>query len=190
MQKALIILDRDGILNNLVSNSITGMIDSPKTIEEVEVFPWAAASLKELKNLGFSLSVATNQPGASKGSITKELTTVIHNHILTMITQEAGVLFGSSHICFHKTEDKCRCRKPLTGMLEQAWVNIFDKSKSWMIGDLHTDVMAGNAFGLNTALINCSDPKSMKILEEQNIVPTFIGKDLRDFVEMLKDNNA
>ncbi len=185
MQKPLIILDRDGILNKLIN-----VCYSPSTIEEIEIFPWVPSCLKELKNLGYSISVATNQPGASKGTITKELTTIIHNHILTTITQEAGVLFGSSHICFHKSEDMCQCRKPKTGMLEQAWVNIFDKSKSWMVGDLHTDVMAGNTFGLNTALINSYDTKSMPILEEQNIVPTFIGKDLRDFVDMLKDKNA
>jgi len=184
----LAILDRDGILNKLLYDPVTNIPDSPMTIEEIEVFPWVASCLKELNNLGYSIALATNQPAASKQKTTKENIYKIHNYILD-VAKENGAVIGSSHICFHKSEDKCKCRKPLVGMLEQAWVNIFDKSKSWMIGDLHTDVMAGNTFGLNTALINSSDPKSMKILEEQNIVPTFIGKDLRDFVDMLKDKN-
>lgn len=185
----LAILDRDGILNKLLYDPITNIPDSPMTFEEIEVFPWVSSCLKELNNLGYSISIATNQPGASKKKTTKENITKIHNYILT-IAQQEGAIIGSSHICFHKSEDGCRCRKPEIGMLEQAWVNNFDSSQSWMVGDLHTDIMAGAIFGLNTALINSSDKNSMKILAQQNLTPTFIGKDLRDFVNILKDKNA
>jgi len=188
MKTKLIILDRDGIINELIRDPNTEELDSPMDITQSKVFEWIPLCLKTLNIMNYSISIATNQPGAAKGKITKERLTKIHHHILREACQD-GAEIGSHHICFHRMEDGCQCRKPNISMLQQAFIHTFDKSKSWMIGDLHTDIQAGNTFGLNTALINSSDPKSMKILEEQNIAPTFVGKDLRDFVDMLKDKN-
>ena len=49
--------------------------------------------------------------------------------------------------CPHTPEDQCHCRKPQTGMIEQALEHYtIDLSNSWMIGDKQSDIdLAKNA---------------------------------------------
>ncbi len=187
MRNKLICLDRDGIINSLCVDQISGEIDSPMSMSDITVYPWASQCLKQLNDLGFSIAICTNQPAPSKGLNSKEKIMEIHNHILKVACSD-GARIGSSHLCFHRAADDCECRKPKTGMIKQAWLNSFDKTKSLFVGDMWSDVIAGHTFGLNTALIN-SDTKSMQMLEERNIVPTFIGANLKDLVNVLKDRN-
>ena len=184
MPNPLIILDRDGVINKLLNHPIRGL-DSPMSLEEIEVFPWVSSCLKRLKELGFYLSIATNQPAWAKGKIDKVSLENIHNHIMKEIQSE-GAVINSYHICFHKKEDLCECRKPKTLMLRQAmkmWD--CDSSKSWMIGDRAVDIMAGANVGLQTALLNALEEEN-DALDKINLIPTFIGNDLRDFVAFME----
>ncbi len=183
----ILCLDRDGILNELIINTETKFIDSPQTLEEIKVYPWAPKILKQFQDWGYSLAICTNQPNAAKGNNTKEKLQEIHNHIIDVLQSE-GAIIRSSNICFHKKEDDCKCRKPKTGMLEVAFSSgVYDKKISWMIGDMWSDCVAGHSFGLNTALLSKLDlHKQMEILKEQNISPTFNSIDLRDFANFLR----
>jgi histidinol-phosphate phosphatase family protein len=176
----LIILDRDGVINDLLL--INNQIDSPQSIDQIKVFPWIPNCLKEINNLGYNIGIATNQPAAAKGKNTIENLNLIHNTILD-IAKSSGAEIISSNICFHRAEDLCICRKPKTKMLQDAFNSgNFDKSKSWMVGDKNTDIQAGHSFGVSTALLT-----SMATNENDLVIqPNFRGKDLRDFVDFLK----
>jgi D-glycero-D-manno-heptose 1,7-bisphosphate phosphatase len=179
MKNALIILDRDGVLNKLLIRP-NGSTDSPMTTNEIEIFPWVSEQLKILSQLKYGLIIATNQPAAAKGKISQSELINIHFEI----ELRSGV-FLAPCICLHRAEDNCECRKPKTGLLEEAFrkYSSFNKKYSWMVGDRATDVIAGHNFGLKTALLGPSVIRDMDILKEKNILPTFHGKDLRDFVE-------
>src|SRR4029077_6596576 len=73
--------------------------------------------------------------------------------------QAAGGVILSSHICHHRAEDGCLCRKPATGLLEEAFARHpgYAASTSWMVGDRAPDVRAGAAVGLSTALLREAD---------------------------------
>ncbi|MGK5086328.1 HAD hydrolase-like protein [Bdellovibrionota bacterium FG-2] len=77
-------------------------------------------------------------------------------------------MIQSSHICFHRSEDQCACRKPKTGLLEAAIEahggpaylkeifatgenHLLRASGLWMVGDGVTDIQAGASLGISTA---------------------------------------
>jgi histidinol phosphatase-like enzyme len=107
----------------------------------------------------------------------------------------------SSHVCFHRAEDGCDCRKPRTGLLREAFLQhpTYAISDSWIVGDRAVDVLAGASFGLKTALLTgapagpggganaAADPAADELLalHARSVRPSFCGRDLRDFAEFI-----
>jgi len=182
----LIVLDRDGVLNRTVPNPAEPRPDSPLTPAEAEVFPWVPEVLRALTAAGFGLVVASNQPAAAKGKTTLAALEAVHEIIVRDAQAKGGIIL-SSHICYHRAEDGCACRKPGTALLAEAFARHagFAREASWIVGDRATDVLAGAAFGLRTALVGAVFAEDEKTLESQAIRPFFRGNDLRDFAKHL-----
>ena len=182
----LIVLDRDGILNKLLTDS-DGKPDSPMKVSQVEIFPWVPTALKQLNDMGFGLVIATNQPAWAKGKVELEALNQVHDYIVMRI-QSKGAKILSSHVCLHRSEDLCACRKPNTGLLQEAFDKHpeFSSIGSWMVGDRATDVMAGDSFKLQTAWLGSPVSDDEKLLNEINLMPTYRGQNLKDFVEFIK----
>ena len=181
--KGLIVLDRDGVLNALVPNPAEPRPDSPMRTAEVSVFPWVRAALRDLTRAGYAIVIASNQPAAAKGKTTRAELQAVHAAVVLEATAGGGVIL-SSHICYHRAEDGCTCRKPATGLLAEAFAQHpgHDIAASWMVGDRAPDVIAGAAFGMRTALLGEVARDEWAALEARNLRPTFEGRDLRDFV--------
>jgi D-glycero-D-manno-heptose 1,7-bisphosphate phosphatase len=183
----LIVLDRDGVLNRTVPNPAEPRPDSPLRVAEAEVFPWVPDVLRDLTAAGFGLVVASNQPAAAKGKTTRATLDDVHAEIVRQ-AQAAGGVILSSHICFHRAEDGCACRKPATGLLVEAFARHarYEATASWMVGDRATDVLAGAAFGLRTALVaGEAEAGELAALAARAVKPSFCGVDLRDFAAHL-----
>jgi len=187
-RRTLIVLDRDGVLNRTVPNPAEPRPDSPLEVSEAEVFPWVPGVLRELTAAGYALVVASNQPAAAKGKTTRAVLDAVHAEILRQAQAEGGVIL-SSHICFHRSEDGCACRKPATGLLVEAFARHAgcEPAHSWMVGDRATDVLAGAAFGLRTAFLGEAGSEDHAALAARAISPSFWGVDLRDFAVHLLD---
>lgn len=57
----------------------------------------------------------------------------------------------------------CKCRKPETGLLEQACKEYsVDKNESWMIGDNRGDIEAGKKFGIRTIMVRTGYGKQLE----------------------------
>jgi D-glycero-D-manno-heptose 1,7-bisphosphate phosphatase len=186
LSRGLLVLDRDGVLNRLIDNPAEPRPDSPMRASEVSVFPWVPEALRALTEAGWRMVIASNQPAWAKGKTTREELEAAHAVVLRE-AQAAGGVILSSHLCFHRAEDGCRCRKPALGLLEQAFERHRQapSSSSWMVGDRAPDVLAGAAFGLSTALLGDPDPSERAALDARAVRPTFTGRDLRDFVRHL-----
>jgi D-glycero-D-manno-heptose 1,7-bisphosphate phosphatase len=182
----LIVLDRDGVLNRLLPNPAEPRPDSPMRAAEVSVFPWVAASLRALTQAGFGLVIASNQPAWAKGKTTRADLEAAHAVVLRE-AQAAGAVILSSHICFHRAEDSCACRKPAVGLLTEAFARHpgYELAASWMVGDRAPDVIAGAAFGLRTALLGDERGEERAALAAKGIEPSFHGPDLRDFARFV-----
>jgi predicted HAD superfamily phosphohydrolase YqeG len=57
-----------------------------------------------------------------------------------------------------------------------------------MVGDKATDVLAGAAFGLRTALVVADRRAAAAELAARGVQPFFQGRDLRDFARFVLDD--
>ncbi|MGK5086062.1 HAD-IIIA family hydrolase [Bdellovibrionota bacterium FG-2] len=182
----LLILDRDGVLNEMVIEPEQGTVDSPLHSNQVQLVPGVPEALARLHGAGFALVIASNQPAVAKGKTTKENLDAVHAQILSDI-QAKGAKVLSSELCFHRREDLCLCRKPGIGLLQTLWARHpgFEKADSWMIGDGVTDVQAGARFGVKTAFLGPRKCDACKVFEKLGIKPDFWGSSLVEFTDFL-----
>jgi D-glycero-D-manno-heptose 1,7-bisphosphate phosphatase len=186
-RRDLILLDRDGVLNRMVFDPEHGTADSPLHPSQVEVVPGVATALARLTDAGFGLAIVTNQPAAAKGKTTFENLAAVNARVVEEISREGGRIL-SSHLCLHRAEEGCGCRKPAPGLLEQALAANpgFGRASAWMIGDGITDVQAGKALGLRTVYVGRKFCAACEALEETCGPPTAWAADLVGFVRELE----
>ncbi len=186
MAAPLILLDRDGVLNRLVIDAEHGTIDSPLHPSQVEIIPGVPEALARLTAAGFGLAIVTNQPAAAKRKTSLANLQAVHEAVLAGATQAGGTVL-SSHICWHRHEDSCACRKPKPGLLREALAqhSVADVAGCWMVGDGVTDMQAGAALGLRLAFLAPRKCEMCRILEDRELELTYWGTGLPDFTDFL-----
>ena len=182
MSNKAIFLDRD---DTLIEDP--GYINGP---DQVKLLPFAAASLVELKQMGYKLIVISNQSGVARGIIKEEAIADIHQQLKTLLGQEGAYLDAIYYCPYHpngaipKFSKESDLRKPNPGMiLKAADEHDIDLSRSWMVGNSYRDITAGLRAGCKTILINSSakpackkigdpepDKKAVNIREATNII--------------------
>lgn len=141
-----VFLDRDGVLNKAFIRN--GKPHSPDTVEEMIIVPDAAAALSRLRQHGFRLIVATNQPDIARGRLTREQVDAMNGHLRSKLPLDA------IEVCTHDDADNCDCRKPKPGLLLRAAKRDgIELSQSFMVGDRWRDIEAGHSAGCRTVLI-------------------------------------
>jgi D-glycero-D-manno-heptose 1,7-bisphosphate phosphatase len=184
--KPLILLDRDGVLNAMIEDPEHGIVDSPLHPRQVAIPSDVPTALKRLNDRGFGLVIVSNQPAAAKGKTTRANLEAVHNEVLKQV-QSAGAKILSSHICYHRAEDHCQCRKPKTGLLEAAFRQNrdFTRDGSWIVGDGITDIEAGQTFEILTAFIGPRKSDQFTALLNRELHPNLWCESLADFVKQL-----
>jgi D-glycero-D-manno-heptose 1,7-bisphosphate phosphatase len=155
-----VFLDRDGVLNELVVDPLSGTGESPLAVADVRLVAGAAMGAGALARMGFALVCVSNQPAAAKGRVSVERLLAVHERVLALLARE-GVCLDASRLCLHHPDGvvpelsgPCACRKPAPGMLlDAARALDVDLGASWMVGDTDADVGAGAAAGCRTLLI-------------------------------------
>lgn len=161
-----------------------GTIDSPLHPDHVRLCADIPETVARLCAAGFQLSIVSNQPGAAKGKTTQANLLRTHTRIVELAQAKGGTI-SSSHLCFHRQEDQCQCRKPKTGLLEEAFKDHphSNKTDAWMVGDGLVDLEAGQRFGVKTAFLHPRKPDAMRLLGERDLAPTFWGHSLKEFAD-------
>jgi len=180
----LVLLDRDGVLNALVVDPEHGTVDSPLNPAQVQILAGVPEALVRLCRAGFVLRIVSNQPAAAKGKTTRANLEATHQKVLEGV-QALGATISSSHVCWHRAEDQCACRKPRTGLLEQALSAHGEArpAQTWMVGDGVTDIRAGAALGMSTALLAPRKTDVASILAEHGVSPSLWLDSLPAFVD-------
>ena len=165
-QKA-IFLDRDGTINKMV-----GFVTKP---EQFELIEGAAEAIKAINKSGYLAIVVTNQPVIARGDCTFEELQTIHDKMETELGK-VGAFVDAIYVCPHHTDKgfegerpgykcNCDCRKPKPGLLLKAAKDFnIDLSESYMIGDSHRDVEAGENAGVKKS-IKVEENKTNGLLE-------------------------
>jgi len=166
MNKA-IFLDRDG--------TITESGDHLSRLEDMEFIDSAMAGLRRMQSFGYPLIIVTNQAGIAKGIFKEEDYFSFRNEMHKQL-QENGIIINAEYFCPHHIEGTvekykidCNCRKPKTGMLEQAAKDFnLDLKQCWMIGDALSDIQAGKSAGCKTIQVLSGEGK--KELDEADFI--------------------
>ncbi len=141
-----VFLDRDGVINRLELGKY--VISWP----EFEFLDGAIEAIAELSGAGFKIIIITNQSPIGRGMLTEEGLAVIHNNMLFEMEQGGGIVEAVFH-CPHAPEDKCKCRKPETGLFDQVNEKYdIDYAKSWFVGDFESDRQVAERVGLKFVL--------------------------------------
>ena len=153
-QKA-IFLDRDGTINKYV-----GFL---RDIDDFDLLPGVAETIKLINQSGYLAIVVTNQPVIARGEVSWEELNEIHRKMQTLLGQEGAYIDGI-YICPHHPDKgfegerpeykfDCGCRKPKPGLLLQAAKDFnIDLLQSIMIGDSDNDVQAGKNAGCKMSI--------------------------------------
>jgi D-glycero-D-manno-heptose 1,7-bisphosphate phosphatase len=157
---AAVFIDRDGVINELVPDPLSGWPESPLNVDDVRLIPGAVAALRGLAEAGWRLVGVSNQPSAAKGLIGLGELHAIQARVVELLAAE-GARFDDFRLCLHHPDGvvgeltgECECRKPAPGMLLAAADALrIDLTRSWMIGDTDGDVRAGRAAGCRTILV-------------------------------------
>ncbi len=131
-RRPFVLLDRDGTLLE-----DAGYVHR---IADYRPLPGAIEGLCLLQRAGFGLAVLTNQSGIGRGLFSEEDFQSFQAHFIhDFATQEVQI--EATYFCPHSPETGCNCRKPATGLLEQARRELdIDLLRSWVIGDKPEDI--------------------------------------------------
>lgn len=159
LRRPAVFFDRDGVLN-----ADTGHVHRP------EEFTWlngAKAAVRFCNDRGWLAFVVTNQAGVAHGYYPESAVHDLHSWMDEELAR-AGAHIDAVEFCTHHPEGKlpehrraCHRRKPGPGMildLLERWT--VDKERSFLVGNMPSDVKAAHAAGIPGHLYGGGDLKS------------------------------
>jgi heptosyltransferase-2 len=174
-----IFLDRDGTLN-----PDPGYIRSP---DQLECFPDVPRALAALKAAGAKLVVVTNQSGVARGMFSLEELNAVHDKLRRLLG-EAGAPLDAIYVCPHHPDEGCRCRKPATGMIDQAVADLgVDLSRAYVIGDQERDALLAGRVGAKGVLVMTGErgTEALRELESAGRPPDAVAASLSEAAEWI-----
>lgn len=186
------LLDRDGVINSLIYHPDAGVIDSPFTLEQFRLLPGVPQAIRRLNELGLAVAIVSNQPGIAKGTLTFDLLKRFEDRLLAEVSGVGGRIDGI-YYCHHHPDavvpefkQICKCRKPKTGLLEQAAKDLkVVLPDCYMIGDGIPDLTAGTTAGCRTVFIGRWKCEICQFTEDPNIRPAFVAKNLLEASDLI-----
>ena len=142
-------LDRDGVINIKLDGRYV------RNFEEFEFIPGVELAIANLSKIFKRILIVTNQQGIAKGIMSSEDLDLLHHKMLCQLKDTGGII-EKVYYCPHLASSHCNCRKPNTGMIEQAIIDFPDleKESSYLLGDSDTDIYAGDKMGLVTVKLD------------------------------------
>lgn len=152
-EKLVLFLDRDGVINKK-------RLDYVKNINELKFLPNIFNAIKKFNDIGFMIIIITNQSVVNRKIISEIQLKEIHDYMLKTMEKNSCKI-TKIYYCPHHPDEKCKCRKPNTGMIEQAMKDFEIKiSNAILIGDSESDIEAATRMKM----------KSMKIQTDGQLV--------------------
>jgi D,D-heptose 1,7-bisphosphate phosphatase len=179
-------LDRDGTINRINTKT-----DRVTHVSQFQLLPGVADALRAFQELGFLLIVVSNQAAIAKALMTPEDLDVIHDALRARLARR-GVSLDRIAFCPHHERGvieeyriACACRKPQTGMVEQAIADLqIDRTYSFFIGDTTGDILTGNRAKIKTILLKTGHGGADGLYPEAR--PDYHARDLSDALRVIK----
>ncbi len=135
---ALVILDRDGVINEDSDDYI-------RTLEQWRPIPGSLQAIADLSRAGFRVAIATNQSGLARGYFDLDTLEAIHDRLCEQVEAKGGEIAGIFY-CPHHPGDGCNCRKPGAGLLDAIERELGEPVRgACFVGDSLKDLQAARA---------------------------------------------
>ncbi len=185
----LVILGRDGILNEYRENHVT-------VPEEWHPVPGALEAVARINHAGWHTVVATNQSGIGRGMIDMSAVNAVHAHMYKQLQVQGGRI-DAVFFCPHTPEEDCDCRKPKPGLLLDIGRRYgVDLAGVPMVGDTARDLIAAQSAGCEPHLVLSGRAASLGAEQVQALLSQVPGARAHatltafaDFL-LLRDNHA
>jgi D-glycero-D-manno-heptose 1,7-bisphosphate phosphatase len=144
--KQAVFIERDGVLAAVRVEKQQQV--TPLTLEDFKLREDAAPLLKKLKAAGLILIATTNQPGLSRGYLSRRELDRMHERLRKVFPLDEIL------VCPHDETDRCPCHKPKPGLLTEAafkWQLNLDHS--YVISDKWQDAEAARIAGCTSLLL-------------------------------------
>lgn len=173
----LIILDRDGVINQDSDNFI-------RSVEEFIPLPGSLEAIARLNHAGYQVAVATNQSGIGRGLFDLVTLNAMHDKLRRLLAAHGGRIEMIA-FCPHTPDEGCACRKPRPGMyLEIAQRMDLSLKGVPVVGDSLRDLQAAQAVAAKPILVRTGKgERTLGKGEGLNDIPVF--DDLAAVVENL-----
>jgi D-glycero-D-manno-heptose 1,7-bisphosphate phosphatase len=174
-----VFLDRDGTISEEV-----GYLNH---VSRLRILPHVPDAIRRLNEAGLPVIVVTNQSGVGRGYFPESLVHSVHE-LMTQQLEAAGARIDAMYYCPHTSADACNCRKPKTGMLEQAArEHAIDLHRSFVVGDRHGDIELARRAGGCSILVRTGygEGEYLWNAPKWTIQPDFVAADLADAVHWI-----
>ena len=143
---SFVILDRDGVINEDSRDYI-------KSAREWEPIPGSLEAIALLTAKNIEVYVATNQAGVARGKLTLDALNGIHKKMVYEVEKAGGWIVDIKY-CPHHPDQKCWCRKPNPGLLEDiAATHGLNLKEGCYVGDSLNDLKAAESAGCPGILV-------------------------------------
>jgi D-glycero-D-manno-heptose 1,7-bisphosphate phosphatase len=174
--KRFVLLDRDGTIIKE-----RHYLSDP---QQVELLAGAASGLRQMQEMGLGAIVVTNQSGIGRGFFDEKRLWEIHQRMLELLTAES-VFLEDIYFCPHTPADNCSCRKPLSGLVEQAAEKYgFNPQDSFVIGDKPCDIELGQRVGAIAFLVRTG--YGAEVAANQAVAPDYVVDDLLEAARIIE----
>lgn len=188
--KAAFFLDRDGVINKDVGHLARK--------DQFELLPGVAEAIQQINHSGMLSVVVTNQPVIARGDCTEEDLAAIHARMDTFLGQHGAYVDKVYHCPHHPDKGfpgecaalkiRCACRKPATGMLEQAARDLnITFSQSWLVGDRTGDILAAKRAGIRSILVRTG---AAGFDDTYPVLPDYTAEDLLEACTFVLQKHA
>lgn len=174
---AYVFLDRDGVLNRSPVGAFV------TCWEQFEVLPGVEQAIAQLNRSGRKVIVVTNQRGIALGLHSEADLHHMHERLAEHFAAH-GAHLDAIYYCPHDN-GQCHCRKPQTGMFEQAFQDFPGASagNSVMVGDSLVDIEAASRLGMRNVFISDPAAKPRSDAARATALATACAASLLDFVQ-------
>ncbi len=184
-----VFLDRDG--------TVIDEVHYLNRVEQIRLLPGIPRALRDLAAAGFALVLVTNQAGVARGLLTEEILGELHA-ALGRSLQAEDVNLDGVYYCPHHPEhgppeyrQVCNCRKPATGLLEQARDELdLDLKASWAVGDKVSDLEGAMRLGCRAILVRTGHGREQEKLLPIGAGGALVAEDLADAARLILDKTG
>jgi D-glycero-D-manno-heptose 1,7-bisphosphate phosphatase len=177
---SLVLLDRDGVLNVDLPNSV-------RCPEELELIPNAGEAVRLLNEGGWRVVVVTNQAVVGRGQLSVSGLKTIHNMLKEKL-KKFGAFIDEIIVCTD-TEASPR-RKPAPGMIYEALKKYQrDANEVYFVGDALRDMQAAYTAGCPRILVRTGKGKQTeKSSEFFSVQPVLVVENILEAAHFIVHN--